>query len=187
MIGLTFSRHKQEGEPPLPPPVVPSLSPQQAEHLIAEARVQIRKKAYQAAQATLNSVLSETSAGSPQSSEAADLLKKVAPIAARQLEAQILARRISARQNYAEQLEQSLLSRGLDAHVTVVGQGKDTLRISWAAMSRPVVYNMINSEGMQSQVPSLGFNKVIMTDDGSFSGASTESWVYRWDGHKWHQ
>jgi hypothetical protein len=104
-----------------------------------------------------------------------------------QFKAQIAARQNTARRDYADQLEQSLLSRGLDAHVTVVGQEKDTLRISWVAMSRPVVYNMINSDGMQSQVPSLGFKKVIMTDDGSFSGTSKESWTYHWDGQQWRQ
>jgi hypothetical protein len=112
---------------------------------------------------------------------------------AAQAKAQIAARQantkaqITVRQDYARELERSLLSRGLDAHVTVVGTGKDTLRISWAAMSRPIVYNMITSEGMETQVPLLGFKKVIFTDDGSFSGTSTESWTYRWDGQQWRQ
>ena len=61
----------------------------------------------------------------------------------------------------------------------------DTLRISWAAMSRPVVYNMMTSEGMVQQVPQLGFTKVILTDDGSFSGENTETWRYRWNGSSW--
>jgi hypothetical protein len=100
---------------------------------------------------------------------------------------QSVKNQIAARQGYANELESSLLSRGLDAHVTVVGQNRDTLRISWAAMSRPVVYNMINSEGTQKQVPSLGFKKIIFTDDGSFSGTSKESWTFKWDGQQWHQ
>jgi hypothetical protein len=100
---------------------------------------------------------------------------------------QVAKIKIAARQDYAKELEKSLLSKGLDAHVTVVGQGIDTLRISWAAMSRPVVYNMINSEGTQKEIPSLGFKKIIFTDDGSFSEDSPESWTYKWDGQQWHQ
>jgi len=94
---------------------------------------------------------------------------------------------IAARQDYVRVLEGSLLSKGLDAHVTLAGQAKDTLRISWAAMSRPVVYNMINSEGTQKEIPSLGFKKIIFTDDGSFSDDTPESWTYKWEGGKWHQ
>ena len=52
-------------------------------------------------------------------------------------------------------------------------------------MSRPVVYNMMNSEGMIQQVPQLGFSRVILTDDGSFSGESVETWRYRWNGSSW--
>jgi hypothetical protein len=84
-------------------------------------------------------------------------------------------------------LERQLLSEGLDAHVTTEGEQQDTLRISWAGMSRPVVYNMITSSGMQVQVPSLGFKEVIMTDDGSFSGTEAETWIYHWDGRQWRQ
>jgi len=89
------------------------------------------------------------------------------------------------RDNYAQELERSLLSRGLDATVRAVGKNHDTLRISWAAMSRPVVYNMMTSEGMVQQVPQLGFTRVILTDDGSFSGENTETWRYRWNGSAW--
>jgi len=89
------------------------------------------------------------------------------------------------RDNYAQELEHSLLSRGLDATVRAIGKNHDTLRISWAAMSRPVVYNMMTSEGMVQQVPQLGFTKVILTDDGSFSGENTETWRYRWNGSSW--
>jgi hypothetical protein len=95
--------------------------------------------------------------------------------------------KIQARQDYCKELEGHLLTLGLDATVVAVGPNRDTLRISWKAMSRPVVYNMINGDGMQSQVPLLGFKKVIFTDDGSFSGESAESWMYHWDGQQWHQ
>lgn len=93
----------------------------------------------------------------------------------------------SARDAYAKELEQHLLSQGLDATVRVIGKNHDNLRISWAAMSRPVVYNMMNGDGMQQQVPALGFKKVILTDDGSFSGSAPETWVYRWDGSSWRK
>lgn len=92
---------------------------------------------------------------------------------------------VADRKEYADTLERHLLSTGLDAHVRVIGPHQDTLRISWALMSRPVVYNMISSDGMNSQVPQLGFRKVIFTDDGSFSGLSVETWTYRWDGAGW--
>lgn len=91
----------------------------------------------------------------------------------------------SARDAYARELESHLLSRGLDATVRAIGKNHDTLRISWAAMSRPVVYNMMNGDGMRQQVPELGFKKVILTDDGSFSGGGAETWAYRWDGSSW--
>lgn len=94
---------------------------------------------------------------------------------------------IADRKEYAHTLQGHLLSIGLDAHVKVVGKEQDTLRISWAAMSRPIVYNMITGEGMTSQAPQLGFRKVIFTDDGSFSGLSTETWTYRWNGTGWQQ
>jgi hypothetical protein len=95
------------------------------------------------------------------------------------------ATRLTARREYASQLERHLLSIGIDARVRAVGKQQDTLRISWAAMSRPVVYNMMTSAGMQSEVPTLGFTQVILTDDGSFSGAQVETWRYRWDGSAW--
>lgn len=94
-----------------------------------------------------------------------------------------LAARKQARLQYANKLEGHLLSLGIDARVRVVGD--DTLRVSWAAMSRPVVYNMMNSSGMQAEVPSLGFRRVILTDDGSFSGLSRETWRYRWTSSGW--
>lgn len=95
------------------------------------------------------------------------------------------AAQLTARQEYAETLEGHLLSKGIDAHVRTIGKQHDTLRISWAAMSRPVVYNMMISSGMRIEVPSLGFKKAIFTDDGSFSGLSTETWTYHWDGKSW--
>lgn len=82
-------------------------------------------------------------------------------------------------------IEEHLLSTGLDAHVKAVGIKKTTLRISWAGMSRPIVYNMINSEGTRKEVPSLGFTKIIFTDDGGFSGTSQMTWTYKWDGSSW--
>lgn len=86
-----------------------------------------------------------------------------------------------SRTGYAGQLERSLLERGIDAHVKATGKNKTTLRISWAAMSRPVVYNMVNSTGLTVQAPQLGFTTLIFTDDGSFSGERIETWTYRWN------
>src|SRR5437667_11201724 len=47
------------------------------------------------------------------------------------------------RDNYAQELERSLLSRGIDATVRAVGKNHDALRISWAAMSCHVVFYMM--------------------------------------------
>jgi hypothetical protein len=93
----------------------------------------------------------------------------------------------NARPRYAQDLEASLLARGMDARVRASGKSKDRLVITWAGMSRPVVYNMMNSPGMLQQVPDLGFKTVVLTDGGSFSGDSTESWTYHLTPSGWRQ
>jgi hypothetical protein len=91
-----------------------------------------------------------------------------------------------AREDYAQTLEGHLLSIGIDAHVRAHGVQRDILRVSWAAMSRPVVYNMMNSPGLRVEVPALGFRKIVLTDDGGFGGTLTPStWVYHWDRVGW--
>jgi hypothetical protein len=165
MIGLTFSRHKQQGEPSVPPPVAPNLSPQEAEHLIAFARVQIRKKAYQAAQATLNSVLHQTSAASPQSSEAADVLKKIAPLAARQAQQEQQAEQSQweLRNIARATMQDGLLRMGYDVQVgNVVPSGsKDNrnLLILGASVNRVFVYNLVTAD-LRSRLRRLGFTKI---------------------------
>lgn len=94
---------------------------------------------------------------------------------------------VTARKEYADTLESHLLSIGMDAHVRAVGPTSSTLRIGWKAMSRPIVYNMLNSPGMQREVPQLGFRKVIFTDEGSFSGSSRESYTLNWVNGQWRQ
>lgn len=124
-------------------------------------------------------------AATPQSAEVQQRMATMTAGQARASAEAIAKQRVVDRDEYADTVERNLLSKGIDAHVKAIGKEHETLRISWAAMSRPVVYNMMNSQGMNTDAPALGFKKVILTDDGSFSGTAVETWTYRWNGVRW--
>lgn len=84
------------------------------------------------------------------------------------------------RLEYAEEMQKSLLSDGVDAHVYVTGKERDTIRISIPAMNRPMVYQLItSSDGIRKQLPQLGFKKLRL--DNRIEGVEdTSMWEFVW-------
>jgi hypothetical protein len=112
--------------------------------------------------------------------------KQLPAIRAAKLSADLKAAKTD-RSEFARSVEGQLLSKGLDAHVRATGKDADTLRIEWAAMSRPVVYNLVNSPRVRLEAPTLGFKQLVLTDGGGPLSASVETWSFRWNGETWAQ
>jgi hypothetical protein len=92
--------------------------------LIAEAKAQIGKKAYLSARSTLNSVLQAAAPTSPQAVEAANLLKRINPLAAKQAQQEQQTEQLEKdlRNGARTTLEERLLSAGYDVQVGFVGK-----------------------------------------------------------------
>lgn len=65
---------------------------------------------------------------------------------------------------YASLLEEVFIKQGMDAQVTATGKNKEQLRISYALMSRPLMYKLENSSNIKEQAGALGFSKLIYTN-----------------------
>jgi hypothetical protein len=76
-----------------------------------------------------------------------------------QIVAEIAARKIGA-----ANVERGLLSQGYDATVTVSGPENRTIRITYALMSRPLVYQLTAEGKFLNQLSAQGFRKVILSD-----------------------
>lgn len=142
----------------------PKLSPQQEGELIGAAKAQIGKKAYLAARSTLDSVLHAAAATSPQAVEAASLLKKISPLAAKQAqqEQEVEQLQRELRNGARATLEDSLLSAGYDVQVGFVGkEGGDNrnLLIVGEPVNRVFIHNLIGP-GPQRSLQRDGFTKI---------------------------
>jgi hypothetical protein len=79
-----------------------------------------------------------------------------------------------AREMYASVLEETMVKNGWDVKVRALGADKNQLRVSYALMSQPLVYQLQNKEEINERASSLGFTKLVYTD-------GFQSWL----GHTW--
>lgn len=140
------------------------LTPQQAAELVTAAKVQLRNKAYVAAQSMLNSVTQRTPATSSESVEAATLLKKIGPLAAQQAQRKQQAEELQQeyRNGARATLEEQLLQAGYDVQVGFVGkQGEmsTNLLIMGQPVSRVFIHQLIGP-GLRRSLRRDGFTKI---------------------------
>lgn len=69
-----------------------------------------------------------------------------------------------SRAEYADDLERSYLSAGLDVRVTLTGPKQTTLRITWVLVGRPAAYQMMNDASLTQNLQRRGFKKVVLSD-----------------------
>lgn len=86
---------------------------------------------------------------------------------------------LQARIDYADTAETNFLKAGMDVTVSVTGDQKQTLTLSWVLMNRPQVYNLINERSFYSTIESLGFKVVVLTD------GYDSTWRYKITGSDW--
>jgi len=153
---IIYGLRHQDHPASRPPPTEPEqrkLTPQQAANMMAAAKADIREKAYPAAQSVLNSVTQQTPATSPESVEAARLLRKIGPLAALQQEYRNGAR---------ARLEGQLLQAGYDVQVGFVGKEGEmstNLLIVGQPVNRVFIHQLIGP-GLRRSLQRDGFNKV---------------------------
>lgn len=103
----------------------------------------------------------------PEHEQAANLMKEVTR---REKEidriSKIVAQKLltQERKKFAEEYERSLLDKGMDVHVDVLGKENTTLKIKWVLVSRPLVHKLINDESFIGNLRKRGFQKLICSD-----------------------
>jgi hypothetical protein len=75
----------------------------------------------------------------------------------------------------ASAVEENFVNGGMDVQVSAVGPENKTLKIKYALMSRPMVYQFENVHKMPEAARSRGFEKIIYTN--GFSSALGETWT----------
>jgi hypothetical protein len=68
------------------------------------------------------------------------------------------------RRAFAVTYERSLLGQGIDAHVTVSGKYDDVLNVKYILVSRPMAYQLSQSEEFIGGLRKLGFSRVNLED-----------------------
>lgn len=68
------------------------------------------------------------------------------------------------RKTFAKEYERKLLDKGMDVYVTTIGKDCSTLKLKWVLVSRPLVHQICNEDGMMGTLRSLGFKKFILAD-----------------------
>ncbi len=77
------------------------------------------------------------------------------------------------REAYASSVEEIFMKTGINASVKAVGNGKKTLRITFALMSQPLVYKFQNEIKIDEQARDVGFSKLVYTNGFESSLGST--------------
>jgi len=71
---------------------------------------------------------------------------------------------VRARQTYVEELEKVYLKNGYDVHLSATGADKTIFTFKFVLVSRPLVYQLSQSDKFIGQLRSRGFKKAIFTD-----------------------
>jgi hypothetical protein len=79
------------------------------------------------------------------------------------------------REAYASSVEEIFIKTGMDAQVRAVGDGKKTLRITYALMSQPLIYKFQNEIKIDEQAKNVGFSKLVYTN--GFESSLGKTWT----------
>jgi len=85
-----------------------------------------------------------------------------------------------AREKYAVDMALRLRHDGVDATVGATGKGNDALEI-WMPMTSDTVKQILEMEGIRSEVPRLGFTKLVLHN--RFEGNTISTWKFQWVGN----
>jgi hypothetical protein len=80
------------------------------------------------------------------------------------------------REMYASFVEHVFIKEGVDAEVSATGKDKEQLRISYALMSRPLMYKFENNSNIKEQAVGLGFTKLVYTN--GFESQLGRTWTF---------
>jgi len=74
--------------------------------------------------------------------------------------------RVSQQQRvlYASATEETFMKTGMGIHVSAAGAKKDQLRLKYALMSQPLVYQFQNEAKLPDTARAFGFKKIVYTD-----------------------
>jgi len=82
---------------------------------------------------------------------------------------------LTLREAYASSVEEIFIKTGMDAQVKAAGDGKKTLRITYALMSQPLIYKFQNEIKIDEQAKNVGFSKLIYTN--GFESSLGKTWT----------
>jgi hypothetical protein len=82
-----------------------------------------------------------------------------------------------ARTMYASALEETFVKNGMDVKVRALGGDKTHLRLTFALMSKPLVYKFQNEIKLAEQARPLGFTRIIYTN--GFESSLGETWTVK--------
>lgn len=82
-----------------------------------------------------------------------------------------------ARVLYASALENVFMKSGMNTTVKAIGRGKKHLRITYALMSKVLVYKFQNKVKLFKQAKPIGFTRIEYTN--GFSGSMGETWTVK--------
>jgi len=71
---------------------------------------------------------------------------------------------MQSREIYASMLEEGFMKSGIDAKVSATGSKKDQLRITYALMSKPLVYKFQNELRLGEKAASFGFRNIVYSN-----------------------
>lgn len=74
---------------------------------------------------------------------------------------------------FASALEEAYMKNGINIQTSVVGKTKKTLRMEYALMSEPFIYNLRNTANLDDKARDAGFKKMILTNGFESSLGST--------------
>ncbi|MFK4706050.1 hypothetical protein ABIC83_002889 [Roseateles asaccharophilus] len=76
---------------------------------------------------------------------------------------------------FASSMEEGFVKNGMDARVAATGKGKERLVITYALMSKPLVYKFRNEMDLDTKAKNLGFKKLEYTN--GFESSLGETWT----------
>lgn len=81
----------------------------------------------------------------------------------------------SVRRMFASTMEEEFVKRGMDMKVVAAGAESKTLRVTYALMSKPLVYQFNNEMDIQTVAKKFGFTKVVLTN--GFESDLGQTWT----------
>lgn len=82
---------------------------------------------------------------------------------------------VTLRNAYASSVENIFMQTGMDMRVKAVGSANKTLRLTYALMSKPLVYKFQNEIKLDEQAKAAGFIKLVFTN--GFENSLGQTWT----------